>query len=213
VLLQPNPILTPVPKDAVITEYKAGVRRFRSNRDVGQGKQVTQLVLKADPTKGPFNCDFKLGEFELKLLSVRVESKVGDTRVSARVSHPSSNHQRDVYFRVVDVEEGRTENRNRFLELRSKKDEETKNDDPIDAYFVAIDSISLDVTTGLWTKIVLSLINVAIPRVPSSERPQNNTNNSNKNDSNKQQQPPQQAQQASNKQQQSTTKSGPKTSK
>jgi len=170
-LLTPNPLSTLIDKNAQLTDLKAGPRRFRSNRDVGQGKQITQLILKADPLKGPFGCDFKLGEFALKLLSLRVDSKPGDTRISAKMLHPESGRQRDVYFRSFVGEDGQPESRNRFLELRSKKNEENK-EGPIDSYFVAIDSANLDVTNGLWTKIVFSLINVQIPRGPPQVQPQ-----------------------------------------
>jgi hypothetical protein len=173
-VLTPNPLLTPIAKDAVLTDLKAGPRRFRSSRDVGQGKQITQLILKADPLKGPFGCDFKLGEFELKLLSVRVNSKPEDIRISAKMAHPESGRQRDVYFRYFQNEDGVNETRNKFLELRSKKNEENK-EGPIDAYFVAIDSANLDVATGLWSKIVFSLINVQIPRFPPAQQAQAQT--------------------------------------
>jgi len=237
VLLNPNPITTPVPKDAIITEFKAGPRRFRASRDVGQGKQITQLVLRADPTRGPFNCDFKLGEFELKLLSVRVISNEGDTRVSARVSHPSSNRSREVYFRVTKTEEGQIEYKNRFLELKSKKSLETKQDNsvPADVYFVAVDSIALEVATGLWSKIVLSLINVSIPYLPpvnknaqqpqqsssqsSQSQPSNPSPNSNNSNSNSTPNPPPNTSAAKNtntqsqSQPQTQTQTQPKSSK
>jgi hypothetical protein len=85
------------------------------------------------------------------------------------MAHPESGRQRDVYFRSFVGEDGQPDTRNRFLELRSKKNEENK-EGPIDAYFVAIDSANLDIASGLWTKIVFSLINVQIPRVPPPQQ-------------------------------------------
>ncbi len=83
-------------------------------------------MLNADPTKGPFNCEFKLGAFALKLFEVKVSSRDGsvgvggapgdgirDTRVGCRVVHPDSNRSREVYLRVKGAE-----HKHKFLELR-----------------------------------------------------------------------------------------------
>jgi hypothetical protein len=36
----------------------------------------------------------------------------------------------------------------------------------VQAYFVTIDSITLDPATGLWKKILLSLVSLMVPRRP-----------------------------------------------
>jgi hypothetical protein len=160
VKLNPDPITNPIAKDAEIAELKAGQRLYKAGRS--DAKQIASLVLNADPTKGPFNCDFKLGLFNLKLLSVQVVSKEGDTRVTCRVLHPETGNYRDVYLRVRGNEQ-----KHKFLELRlpTKPDEkpETETAD-VESFFVTIDSIQLDVKTGLWKKIMLSLMSMMVPR-------------------------------------------------
>jgi len=158
VILNPNPITTPIPKEASMTTLDAGQRLYRSGRnDPVEGKQVATLVLNVEPGKGPFTCDFKLGLFELKLLSVLVESKTFDTRVYCRVLHPAANRARDVYFRHV-----KSETRHKFLELRPPTVDGA--DPPTETFFVTIDNINLDVVSGLWKKIVLSLVSVPLPK-------------------------------------------------
>jgi len=151
-----------------MSTLEAGKRLYRSGRNEAvEGKQVATLVLNVEPGKGPFTCDFKLGLFELKLLSVRVESKVFDTRVYCRVSHPATDRSRDVYFRHV-----KNETRHKFLELRPLTPDGAEP--PTETFFVTIDNINLDVVSGLWKKIVLSLVSVPLPKrpPPTAQQPQ-----------------------------------------
>jgi len=158
VQLSPDPVSTPVAKDAPLTELVAGPRVYRRGTQPTDAKAVVSLVLQADPSKGPFHCDVKLSGFELKLLSVRVVSRAGDTRVMCRVTQPATTRSREVYFRNR-VGSPQT---HKFLELR--KQEEKDATGPLDLFYVAIDSITLDVATGLWSKLVLSLVSLTVPR-------------------------------------------------
>jgi len=165
VFLTPNPIATP-PKLSEMKELSAGPRKYRHFRQEPQeGKQVGQLVLDVDVNKGPFMCDFRLGSFELKLLSVRIESKPGDTKVSCRISHPATGQENDVYFRYVD-----NVPRNKPLALRPKKHvgDETTYVAPTEAFFVTIDSVIVDVNSGLWKKLVFSLVTVPVIKRPAT---------------------------------------------
>jgi len=157
-----------MPATAELTELVAGYRQFKSNsRPPTEGRIVATLVLNVDPTKGPFTCDFALGEYRLKLLSVKVQSRVGDTRMSCRVSHPDSDKTQDVYFRVFG-----NEKRHKFLELPSK------SENPNESFFVTIDKVLLDIHSGLWKKIELSLYQVKFP--PIQIRPNEKPNEENK---------------------------------
>lgn len=177
VRLVPDPIRTPIAGDAQITELNAGARAYKVGRT--DAKQIASLVLNADPNKGPFNCSFNLGAFALKLLEVKVSSRDGsqptaagapgdgirDVRVGCRVVHPDSNRSREVYLRVKGQE-----SKHKFLELRlpNPKDASGKEQElsaEVESFFVTIDSIQLDVKTGLWKKIMLSLMSMMVPRV------------------------------------------------
>jgi len=84
--------------------------------------------------------------------------------VSCRVLHPESGHNRDVYLRVRGNEQ-----KHKFLELRlpTKPDEKTGKETEsaeVESFFVTIDFIQLDPKTGLWKKIILSLMSMMIPR-------------------------------------------------
>jgi len=170
VRLTPDPIATPLQKDAALTELLAGARVYRRSADPAAAKQIASLVLNADASKGPFNCDFKLGGFELKLLSVNVQSKVGDTRVACRVMHPASHSSREVYFRTRTQQTPTGPpglyNSHKFLELRTPESDKDDGAETQEVFFVTIDSISLDVNTGLWKKIMLSLVSLVVPKRP-----------------------------------------------
>jgi heterogeneous nuclear ribonucleoprotein G len=163
VRLVPDPVSTPIAKDSALTEIVAGQRAYKAGRT--DAKSIASLVLNADPTKGPFNCDFTLGSFALKLLEVRVSAKEGDVRVGCRVVHPDSNRSREVYLRVRG-----NEHKHKFLELRlpvpkgpdGKEKEDTSTE--VESFFVTIDSITLDVKTGLWKRLMLSLVSMMVPR-------------------------------------------------
>lgn len=166
VKLTPDPILNPIAPNAQLVELVAGPRLYKGDR--GDAKQIASLVLNADPTKGGFNCDFKLGGFALKLLEVRVQSKNNDTRVGCRVVHQESKRSREVYLRVSP-----TEKKHKFLELRHQVKPEDKGKEDLSAevesFFVTIDSITLDLATGLWRKIMLSLMSMMVPRRPRKD--------------------------------------------
>jgi len=120
------------------------------------------LVLNIEPNKGPFNCEFKLGPFELQLISVRVAVAPNDLRIYARISHPARNRVGDV---LMHWTEGRVAS---FpFELRLPLPANLKPDEPlpplVEVFFVAIDQISIDQHSGLWKKLVLSLVNVKLP--------------------------------------------------
>jgi len=175
VILTPNPLITPLEKNVPLTELHAGQRLYKiPGRVATEGKQVATLVLNADPSKGPFMCDFKMGEFELRLLAVRVESVPGDTRITCQIGHPATNRVKDVYLRVFQ-----SETRHKFFELRPADNQlNTDKQRPpaaprvLTAYFVSIDSIVLDVRNGLWKKIVLSLVQVSFMPRPQQQQVQ-----------------------------------------
>jgi len=172
VRLVPDPIKTPLDAAAQLIELQAGQRAYKAGRS--DAKQIASLVLNADPTKGPFNCAFQLGAFNLKLLEVKVSSREGqsaagapekDVRVGCRVVHPDSNRSREVYLRVKGQE-----HKHKFLELRlpvNKPEAGKEADLPemVESFFVTIDSIVLDLKTSLWKKIMLSLVSMMVPRV------------------------------------------------
>lgn len=68
VRLIPDPISSPWPhKRAALTELNDLPHTYKGARNV---TMIAALALNADPTKGPFNSDFRLGAFQLKLLLV-----------------------------------------------------------------------------------------------------------------------------------------------
>jgi len=158
VRLIPDPITTALPKDAAVVEVVAGDRTYKAGKTSADAKQIATLVLNADPTKGAFNCDFKLGNFALKLLEVKVTSSAGDTRVSCRVVHPDSGRNREVYLRVKQGEPPK----HKFLELPTMNKDDTSPE--VETFFVTVDSIQLNIPTGLWKRITMSLMSLMLPR-------------------------------------------------
>jgi RNA recognition motif-containing protein len=157
VRLNPDPIATAISTTAKLVTVTCGARQFRRGRT--DGKAIQQLSLTADPSKGPFHCDFKLGAFDLKLLSVTVRTREkGDVRVACRVQQVSSGKSGLV---VLNRRADGTTTHRFFSPRRGPVAEEEKSK-PFDAFFVGVDSIVLDPATGLWKNLLLSLSTLVI---------------------------------------------------
>jgi hypothetical protein len=152
VQLNPDPIKTPIDKSATLTTLNAGTRQFRKRTDT---KFIQSLALNADPTKGPFHCEFQLGGFALKLLSVSVRCKNNTTRVTCKVEEASTGRSRNVflYFKA----DGSISHRS--FELRKANNEQ--KDGTQELFFVTIDSITVDKNTGVFELVFFSLFSFA----------------------------------------------------
>jgi hypothetical protein len=150
VKLVPDPTKTDLPTEAKLVDVRCGNRTFRGSTNI---KPISTLVLKADPKKGPFKCDFKLDQFDLKLLQVKVTTKNNDTRVACRVAYPTAQEVGDAYMRSIG-----TEIRSRNFALKRPN---TQDDI---AYFLGIDRILMDPVSGLWKELTLSLCTAQLPK-------------------------------------------------
>jgi hypothetical protein len=156
VKLIPDPIATPIPANAQLTTIVASERQFRKGR--ADGRTIQQLSLTADPSKGPFHCDFKLGAFDLKLLSVSVRTGNGGIRVSCRIEQVSTGKSQ------IAVLQRKSDGKftHRFFSPRRAPVATEQKEQPFDAFFVAIDQLSVDPATGLWKNLLLSLNSLTI---------------------------------------------------